>query len=148
MALARNVAVDSVIPGDDESEKAHGFESVDSIASIDDERSWRRATKNGWFSYLMKLPPAGETTLWVEYHGAEIEENQFSILIDGRHLASESNLKNFDLPVIYGKAYQIPRGLQTTKNSVTIKFQTEWPHVTPRVFALRTMTRTSDPQPS
>ena len=56
------------------------------------------------------------------------------------------SLCGLDLPVIYGKAYRIPTGLSTNKNSVTVKFQTDWPHLTPRVFALRIMTLTSGGQ--
>jgi uncharacterized protein len=140
IARADNLAVDNVVVCDEQSEKAHGFESVDSITGVEDSRSWRRANKGGWFSYLLKIEPGIESCLWVEYHGIEIEENQFSILIDGHRVASEAGLKNFDLPVIYGKIYPIPIDLTGGKTSVTVKFQANWPHVTPRVFALKTMT--------
>ena len=143
IARADSLAVDGIIVCDDESEKVHGFESVNSITGIDDERSWRRATKGGWFSYLVKVQPGTESCLWIEYHGAEIEESQFSILIDGHRVASEAHLKNFDLPVIYGKIYPIPIDLTAQKSSVTVKFQADWPHATPRIFSLRTMALTS-----
>jgi hypothetical protein len=139
IAYASSVAIDSVIAGDSESEKAHGSESVNSITGFDDERSWRRASKGGWLSYLVKVQQGKENFLWVEYHGAEIEQNQFSILIDGHPVASEVNLKDFDLPVVYGKIYRIPTDLTANKSSVTVKFQTDWPYVTPRIFALCTM---------
>ena len=139
IARAGSLALDSVIICDDESEKAHGFESVNSTTGTDDECKWRRAAKGGWLSYLVKVQQEKENFLWVEYHGAEIEPNQFSILIDGHRVASEADLKNFDLPVIYGKTYRIPLELTANRSSVTVKFQSNWPYVTPRIFALRTM---------
>jgi hypothetical protein len=139
IAQANRAAFDSVNLCDDESEKAHGFESVNSVAGVDDERAWRRATKGGWLSYRVKVQEGKENFLWVEYHGAEMEQNQFSILIDGRRVASEANLKDFDLPIIYGKIYRIPAELTANGDSVTVKFQTDWPYVTARIFALRTM---------
>jgi DUF1680 family protein len=142
-AHVKNLALDSVVAGDDQSEKTHGLESVDSVTGIEDTRSWRRGNKGGWLSYLLKVEPGTENCLWVEYHGAEIEENQFSILIDGHRIASEAGLKNFNLPVIYGKIYRIPIDLTANKSSVTVKFQTSWPHVTARIFTIQTMTLTS-----
>jgi hypothetical protein len=146
IARSNSLAVDSVVAGDYKSERAHGFEAVDSIAGFDDERPWRRATQGGWLSYLVNLPPGRESCLWVEYHGAEIEENEFSILVDGHPVGSETCLRNFDLPVIYGKLYRLPTEVSINKLAVTVKFQAAWPHVTPRIFALKTMTLASGAQ--
>jgi hypothetical protein len=143
---ANSLAVDSVIICDDESEKIHGFECVNSTTGVDDERAWRRANKGGWLSYLVTVQPGKENFLWVEYHGAEIEQNQFSILFDGHRVASEANLKDFDLPVIYGKVYRIPGELTANKDSLTVKFQANWPYVSPRIFALRILPLAPDGQ--
>jgi DUF1680 family protein len=132
-------SVDRVIAGNEKSEQAHKCEGVDCITGIDDERPWRKATKGGWFSYLVTLPQKEESCIWVEYHGAELGENQFTILIDGHSISSEKNLKKFDLPVIYGKLYRIPTELSHDKGSVTVKFQAAWPLATARIFGVKAM---------
>lgn len=140
---SRSLALDSVLVGEDESEIAHGLESVDSATGVQDERSWRQATKGGWLSYRIQVDAEKENVLWVEYHGAELEENDFAILIDGRRIGTEKNLNNFDLPVIYGRAYRIPSAFVAGKTYCTVKFQAGWPSATPRIFAIRTMTQAS-----
>jgi hypothetical protein len=42
---------------------------------------------------------AKDHELWIEYHGAELGPNQFTILINGQRLSAEENLKNSDLPI-------------------------------------------------
>lgn len=133
---ARTYAVDTVIAGDATSENSHKFEEVGTKIGVDEEQSWRRATAGGWVSYQLAVQPATDHDLWIEYHGAEFEPNRFSILINGQCVSAEENLKNFDLPVRYVKAYRIRAKLVGPLDRVTIKLQATWPNATARIFAL------------
>jgi hypothetical protein len=133
---ARTYAVDTVIAGDTTSESSHKFEEVSTKIGIEEEQAWRRATAGGWVSYQLAVQPATDHELWIEYHGAEFEPNQFTILINGQRVSAEKNLKNFDLPVRYVRPYRIPANLVGPLGRVTIKLQATWPSATARIFAL------------
>jgi len=133
---ARTRAVDTVIAGDTTSENSHKFEEVSTKVGVEEEQTWRRATTGGWVSYQLAVQPATDHELWIEYHGAEFEPNQFTILINGQPLSAEENLKNFDLPVRYVKSYRIPANVIGPRDRVTIKLQATWPSPTARIFAL------------
>lgn len=138
---ARTRAMDTVIVGDTTSENSHQFEDVSTKVGVEEEQAWRRATAGGWMSYQLAVEPATNHELWIEYHGAEFEPNQFTILINGQRLSAEGNLKNFDLPVRYVKPYRIPANLVGPLDRVTIKLQATWPRVTARIFALSMVPR-------
>ncbi len=133
---ARTRAMDTVIVGDTPSETSHKFESVNTKVGVEEEQAWRRAIAGGWMSYQLAVQPATDHELRIEYHGAEFEPNQFTILINGQRVSSEENLKNFDLPVRYAKPYRIPGKFVGPLDRVTIKLQAAWPSATARIFAL------------
>ena len=132
----RTYAIDTVIAGDTTSENSHKFEEVSTKIGVEEEQAWRRATAGGWVSYQLAVQPATDHELWIEYHGAEFEPNQFTILINGQRVITEENLKNFELPVLYVKPYRIPANLIGSLDRVTIKLQAAWPSASARIFAL------------
>jgi hypothetical protein len=133
---ARAHALDTAIAGDTISEDSHKFEGVSTKVGVEQEQAWGRATAGGWMSYQLEVEPATDHELWIEYHGAEFEPHQFTILINGQRLSAEENLKNFDLPVRYVKPYRIPANVIGPLDRVTIKLRARWPSATARIFAL------------
>src|SRR2546427_11744256 len=91
---ARTRAIDTVIASDPTSENSHKFEGVNMKVGVEEEQAWRRAIAGGWMSYQLAVQPATDHELWIEYHGAEFEPNQFTILTKGPPLVPDENLKN------------------------------------------------------
>ena len=94
-------------------------------------------------NYQLAVSPNVDQPIVLEYHGAEIQPNRFTILVDGCQVASETNLKNFALPVLYGKAYRLQASSIGMKTAVTVKLQADWKYDTARLFSIRSVPRIS-----
>lgn len=113
--------VDSVVIGDEKSEKEHNLQSRRSEFGYHLQRSWRHATRGGWFSYEVKILPAKPMTLLCTYWGSDVGRT-FDILVDGTKIATQ--VVNVNRPGdFFDVEHKIPAELTREKDKVTVKFQ-------------------------
>jgi uncharacterized protein len=113
--------VDSVAIGDEKSETEHKLQSDRSEFGYHLQRSWRHATRSGWFSYDMKVLQDKPMVLMCTYWGSDVGRT-FDILVDGTKIATQ--IINVNRPGdFFDVAYEIPSELTRGKNKVTVKFQ-------------------------
>lgn len=111
--------VDRVLPGHEESERAHGFQG--SSTGTDGSR-WRDASEGGWFSWDLNVHPDQPQELRVKYWGGDTGGREFDILVAGQKLATVT-LDNNKPGEFYEEAYSIPAGLTRSRSKITVKFQ-------------------------
>jgi DUF1680 family protein len=113
--------VDSVEIADERSEREHNIQSARSEFGYYLQRSWRHATRGGWFSYDLKVLPDKPMVLLCTYWGSDVGRT-FDILIDGAKIATQ--VVNVPRPGdFFDVEYKIPAELTRGKNKVTIRFQ-------------------------
>jgi DUF1680 family protein len=114
--------VDRVRIGEQQPEIDHNlrFEKSDSGTGPQGRR-WRHANDGGWFSYEMKVPPAGtKAAIYAVYWGQD-GGREFDIQVDGAVIATEKlagGEENY-----YGVEYPLPETALAGKEKVTVRFQ-------------------------
>ncbi len=113
--------IDSVVIGDEASEKRHNLRGERSRSGPYGGKVWRDARRGGWFSYDLEVAPGGPATLSCTYWGSD-RGRTFDILVDGEKIATQKLDRN--LPgKFFDAEYPIPEELTRGKKRVTIKFQ-------------------------
>jgi DUF1680 family protein len=112
--------VDAVDISDSLSESAHHLQQEASIDGYAEGRRWR-ASRNGWFSYDLKVLGDKPMTLVCTYRGSGGRRHSFDILVDGEKIATE-NLQ-YHPTESFNAEYPLPERLTHGKESVTVKFQ-------------------------
>lgn len=113
--------VDTVLPGDAVSEKAHDFRGEKTRNGFQEGRTWRDATNSGWFSYRMKVLPNDPVSLLATYWGSN-RGRVFDFLVEGQKIATQ--IENAERPGEYFDVeYNIPEELTRGKQSVVVKLQ-------------------------
>ncbi len=119
-ALAARL-VDRVEIGNETSESQHNLESYRSESGYLGQKSWRHATRGGWWSYDLKVDPDNAMTLICTYWGSDVSRT-FDILVDGTKIATQ--VINVNRPGdFFDVAYKIPLELTQGKAKITAKFQ-------------------------
>ena len=126
--------VDAVSPGDEKSEHDHAFLGEGVQTGDFYGRPWR-ASKNGWFSYVLKVDPSKPVTLVCTYRGSEGRTRVFDVVVDGRRIATES-LQNHPAE-FFDSEYVLPADLTHGKQRITVKFQSHPEVITGSVFDVR-----------
>ncbi len=111
--------VDRVLPGHEQSERAHGFQGV---STGTDGSRWRDASEGGWFSWDLKVHPGQPQELRVRYWGGDTGGREFDILVAGQKLATVK-LDNNKPGEFYEETYSIPTELTQGRSKMTVKFQ-------------------------
>jgi DUF1680 family protein len=118
--MARRL-VDRVEIGDEASEKEHNFQGERSRTGETEDRTYREARDEGWFSYELKVLPDKPMVLACTYWGSDLNR-QFDILVDGHKVATQR--VNVNLPGdFFDVEYPLPLELTKGKNKITVKFQ-------------------------
>jgi hypothetical protein len=129
-------SVDTVLPGEAESEQEHHVRADRSATGRSPEggaplgglirsgagRGWRHATDGGWYEYDMKVSQETPLELVCSYWGSDSGGREFDILVDGRKIA-EQKLENEHPGGFFDQSYTIPKDLTVGKDRVTIRFQ-------------------------
>src|ERR1035437_3261647 len=123
-AEARRVAeeahvVDSVSPGEQQSETDHKLQGGDTQSGDFDGRKWRHASD--WFSYEVKVLPDQPVQLVCTFWGGDAGGREFDVVVDGNIVATEK-LNNNRPGEFYDAAYALPAELVRGKDKVTVKF--------------------------
>jgi DUF1680 family protein len=126
--------VDSVAIGDEKSEKEHNLQSDRSEFGYHLQRTWRHATRRGWFSYEVKVLQDKPMVLMCTYWGSDVGRT-FDILVDGTKIATQ--VVNVNRPGdFFDVEYKIAPELTRGKNAVTVKFQSYPDGIAGGVFGL------------
>ena len=119
--------VDSVLIGDDKSEKAHGFagektEWGTGLYGEYHEYKWRHASSGGFFSFRLAVGEGGGArTLVAKYLARERGKRTFDVLVDGKVVHTENLVDNKKPGFIFTEA-SIPAELLAGKKSVEVRF--------------------------
>jgi len=112
--------VDSVVIGDEQSEKDHGFQGQNAGQNYFAGKKTRDA-RNGWFSYDLKLAPDKPAVLAVAYAGTQVRPRAFDVIVDGVTVTTENKALSRDEPA--AAEYKLPADLTRGKQRITVKFQ-------------------------
>ncbi len=129
--------VDAVRVGEFEPERAHNFQSERSNSGTFNGRLWRD-TREGWFSYELKVAPETPLALRCAYWGSDGGNRVFDILVDGEKLATQ-RLEQNKPGEFFEVEYPIPARLTAGKARVTVRFQAHPQCMAGGLFGLRTV---------
>ena len=113
--------VDRVEIGDEDSEREHNFKSEKSRSGPHQDKQWRDAIEDGWFSYDLKVLPDRPISLLCTYWGDD-GGRTFDILVDGEKVFQET-LDHHSPGKFFSREYRIPPRLTRNRGEVTVKFQ-------------------------
>ena len=111
--------VDSVSPGEQQSETDHKLQGGDTQSGDFDGRKWRHASD--WFSYEVKVLPDQPVQLVCTFWGGDAGGREFDVVVDGNIVVTEK-LNNNRPGEFYDAAYALPAELVRGKDKVTVKF--------------------------
>jgi hypothetical protein len=106
-------------------------------------RKLRHAVDGGWFAFDMTVSPNEPTDLVATYWGSESGPREFDVLVDGKHVATQS-LRQDRPQKFWDRVYELPTELTSGKKKVNIRFAAKPGNYAGGVFDLRTIRR-SDP---
>ena len=101
-------------------------------------RRWREARDGGWFSYELKLPPAGtQIAVQILYWGRD-DGREFDLLVEGTVIATPKLRGGKD--DYYSVEYPVTSGLLAGKDKVTIRFQAQPGKAAGPIYDVRVVT--------
>ena len=117
-----NVLIDSIPLGNDQYELLHHIQGENTGAGTFNGQMLRHAwSKDGWFSYEMKVNPQVNNYLMVKYFSGNVGRT-FNILIDGT-LLKEETIQDRNPGNFYEEYYKLPQELIAGKKSVCVRFE-------------------------
>jgi len=125
-AFLAAVTVDRVLPGDEESERAHNMQGENTATG---EGKWRHATDGGWFSWDLQGAADTPLELHVTYWGSDSGGREFDVLVNDQQVATQTldnnrpDEYNNRPDEFYDEVYQLPPALTQGQERLTIKFQ-------------------------
>jgi DUF1680 family protein len=114
--------VDELRIGEQQSEHDHQLQGERTSTGEAQGRKWRHAIDGGWFSFVLKVPPAQASELQLTYWGGENDNRVFDILVDGRKIATQ-RLKQNQPGRFFEVVHSLPAELTRDKQQVTVKLQ-------------------------
>jgi DUF1680 family protein len=114
--------VDVVRVGDRQSEGEHNVQGDTTTGGIYDEQGWRES-RNGWFSYDLKIGVDQPVTLLCTYLGSEGRRRVFHILVDNEKIATQT--MEYHPTESFEVEYPVPDRLTKGKNKITVRFQAQ-----------------------
>ncbi|GAH32100.1 unnamed protein product, partial [marine sediment metagenome] len=99
-----------------------------------------RQSRDGWFSFDMKVLKGQPMGLVVDYWGGFPGSRTFDILIDGELLATE-NISDRNNGQFMDVSYEIPEEMTYDKQKITVKFLAHEGHSAGPVFGIRIIKR-------
>lgn len=130
------ITIDSVQPGEMQSERDHNMQGERTGAGEFDGRKWRDATEGGWFSFDMKVTPGKPARLVATYWGSDRGPRIFDILVNGRKIATQE-LNNLKPDSFVDVPYELPASITEGRESITIRFQAHPGRTAGGLFGLR-----------
>lgn len=112
---------DAIRFGEQQSEKDHALDGINTGIGTYMDRTFRDAPNGGWFSFNLKVKE-GRLLLLNTYNGSDGGNRAFEIFADGIKISSEV-LKGEKPGEYIEKEYDIPETITKGKDSINIKFQ-------------------------
>lgn len=132
-------AVDSVIPGDSESEEVHqltGEDHLDGENVYGKTYGWRGTQEGGYFTYRLAVGESDEPlALVARYRVCETGPRQFDVLVDGRTIFTE-DLKDNGRRGFFYREMPIPQELTSGKKDIEVKFAAKPDNIAGGLFGL------------
>ena len=126
--------VDSVNPGESQSETDHHFQGGDTHNGDFQGRKWRDAAD--WFSYEVKTLPDQPLQLACTFWGGDGGRREFDVLVDEKIIATQK-LKNNQPGQFFETTYPLPAELTHGQNAVVVKFAAHSGNKAGGVFGIR-----------
>lgn len=133
------MTVDFIQPGEMQHERDHNFQGERTRAG-EFKNKKNRQSRDGWFSFDMKVLKGQPMGLIVDYWGGFPGSRKFDILIDGELLATE-NISDRNNGQFMDVLYEIPEEMTYDKQNITVKFQAHEGHSAGPVFGIRIIKR-------
>jgi hypothetical protein len=133
--------VDRVQPGNEASEREHGFQGAHTGT---DGSRWRDAFEGGWFSWELQVLAGRAQELRVKYWGGDSGGREFDILAGGEKVATVK-LENNKPGEYYEETYSIPPQVTEGRSRITVKFQAHPGKMAGGVFGCAMMVRSQSP---
>jgi hypothetical protein len=114
-------AVDRVMVGDADSERAHDLSAEQSTTGRVADHTWRDAAPNGAFSYVLALPTTPQPVLICTYWGGD-RARSFDIVVNGVVVATQK-LEGLQPGKPIEIAYPLPPEALTGQQNLTVRFQ-------------------------
>jgi hypothetical protein len=114
-------ALDRVIIGDADSERAHDLSAEQSTTGRVSKHAWRDAAPNGAFSYVFALPTAPKPVLICTYWGGD-RDRSFDVVVNGVVVATQK-LEGRQPGKAFEVAYPLPPESLTGQQNLTVRFQ-------------------------
>ncbi|MEI8288421.1 MAG: beta-L-arabinofuranosidase domain-containing protein [Verrucomicrobiota bacterium] len=135
--------VDSVNPGESQSETDHHFQGGDTHSGDFKSRKWRDASD--WFSYEVKILPDQPQQLACTFWGSDGGRREFDLLVDGKIIVTQK-LKNERPGEFFEATYPIPVELTNGKNTAVLKFVAHSGNKAGGVFGVRILKARTNPK--
>ena len=133
------IQVDSVVIGDETSERHHRMETINSKCGNSFGLTWRHADNGGFIMYEMKCMPDRQMRLAILFRQDDKGERMSDLLVDGQHVKTFNHcqpMNGVDTPLYYD-IVDIPFKLTKGKTSVTIKFNAHNHNIAGGIFDVR-----------
>jgi hypothetical protein len=137
-ARPRPAVVDSVDAGDPDDERAHAQQG-ERVTRPEFEGRLGRETRDGWFSYRLRVTPEAPVRLVCTYRGGEGRARVFDVIVDGQVIATETLA--YHPTELRDVTYDVPDALTRGKQAVTVRFQPRPDAMTAWVFRVATARR-------
>jgi DUF1680 family protein len=115
--------IDFVAPGEQQPEADHKMQMLNSNTGNTQDRFWRSARNEGYFSYEMATNSESGISMIVRYRGGEQGNRKFDIYIDSEKLISENNTGKWNQNKFQDVEYVIPDSMIKDKKLIRVKFQ-------------------------
>ena len=115
--------IDFVAPGEQQPEADHAMQMLNSNSGNSNDKFWRDARNEGYFSYNLATNKEANLCLIVSYWWAERGNLKFDIYIDNEKLISENNTGKWNQNKFQDVEYSIPDSMSKGKNMIRVKFQ-------------------------
>ena len=133
------MTVDFVQPGEMQPERDHNFKGEKTNTGSFRKRKFRES-REGWFSFDMKVFKGQPMALTVDYWGGYPGSKTFDIMVDGKVIATE-NISNKKDGHFIDVSYDIPDKLTFGKRMITITFKAHKGNIAGPVFGIRVIKR-------
>ena len=124
---------DKVICGEQQPESDHFIQSERSRTGSDNDRHWRSAEKEGWFSYRMRTNGRAVNSLRLEYMADDAASLMLSVDGGQSVMVKLEGGRGMKTAVV-----ELPENVEG-KEVLTVKFSPEGQGVTPRLYEVRLM---------
>ena len=114
--------VDSIEAGEEQNERDHKMKGEKTDTREFNDRLWRSANTNGWFTWDLRVLPDQPQELQVEMANGRYG-SRLAVSVDGKELTGAPSEAASSEPGPRPRLFQLPAELLKGKDKITVKFQ-------------------------